>query len=194
MRANIRIKFRKIAFLSLIFKRLYGFSCKNAPESVDFSRSGRPNDKSRNRHRAPRAGQSQPCRPVRTVPFRDTVCRSLRPASGCVTRCLTLSNGPPPRSYRPCGGTFLNVRYRITRDSASVLKAVSWIRSARITGTLRTGRADTTPSPCRAPSEYGPPKSISAGSEPELFRTPKNQPERGTCCAPTLSYFTSLPS
>ena len=43
-----------------------------------------------------------------------------RPTSGCVTRCLTLSNGPPPRSYRPCGGTFLNAGYRITRDSASV--------------------------------------------------------------------------
>lgn len=101
MRANIRIKFRKIAFLSLIFKRLYSFSRKNAPESVDFSRSGRPNDKSRNRHRAPRAGQPQPCRPVRTVPIRSTVCRSLRPASGCVTRCLTLSAVPIPRSYRP---------------------------------------------------------------------------------------------
>ena len=193
MRANIRIKFRKIAFLSLIFKRLYGFSRKNAPESVDFSRSGRPNDKSRNRHRAPRAGQPQPCRPVRTVPIKSTVCRSLRPVSGCVTRCLTLSAVPIPRSYRPRAALssvpdteYSGFCIRIEGRLLDTLRAHH--------GHLADGTRRYNAQPYRAPSEYGPPKSISAGSEPELFRTPKNQPERGTCCAPTLSYFTSLPS
>ncbi len=101
MRANIRIKFRKIAFLSLYLSDYTVFRAKRSRKRGFLLLRAAPNDKSRNRHRAPRAGQPQPCRPVRTGSLRSTACRSLRPTSGCVTRCLTLSAAPTPRSYRP---------------------------------------------------------------------------------------------